>query len=408
MICSPASTRSLSPGLPSSSRRAFLGRLAGGAAIAGFLPGIIRSEAAPASRSNSGRAFSVVQRRDRWWLLTPEERPFFSLGLNHIDSSPLRYPEAGDLWARKYGNSTEQWLKEAVRVDLLEWGFNSVGWTQEVVVRGDSIRRHSPPFTFEEYQWLGLPYCHLLPFSEIHQWENETRHPDFFSPDFEDWCDFVARNACARMAADPKLIGYFHSDCPMWVHTRPGNTWKGPLFDPARLQSAEGRKALFDLATRYYRVTHDAIRRYDKHHLILGDRYELAAPLPDPVVEAAKPYVDVLSFQAFRNPVQDVGAWYARTGRPVLWADGAHNVAAKDPVTGTPIVRNDGAAYRETLRGLRSIPGCIGAHLCGAYLRNHARRRGLRDEIERPDSENVALITQANRETADWMRTLVP
>lgn len=331
-------------------------------------------------------------------MLTPEGQRTFSLGLNHIDSAPLRYPEVGDLWVRKYGNSAERWLKESVRPDLLAWGFNCAGWTQEVVVRGEKIHRHSPPFTYEEYQWLGLPYCHLLPFSEIHQWDDETRHPDFFSVDFADWCDFVARNTCARMAADPKLIGYFYSDCPLWVHTRPGNQWKGPLFDPGKLESEAGRKELFDLATCYYRVTHDAIRRYDTHHLILGDRYEAAAPLPIEVVEAAKPYVDVLSFQAFRDPVKDLANWHARSGKPVLWADGAKNVPAKDPVSGAAIIRNGGSGYVEVLAGLRANPGCIGAHLCGAYLRNRARRRGLRDEHERLDTENVALITQQTRQ----------
>ena len=78
------------------------------------------------------------------------------------------------------------------------------------------------------------------------------------------------------MADDPKLIGYFYVDCPTWIHVRPANAWKGPLFDPERLASDGGgcRRAHATWPGRYYRVTHDAIRRYDPHHLILGDRYE--------------------------------------------------------------------------------------------------------------------------------------
>ena len=53
------------------------------------------------------------------------------------------------------------------------------------------------------------------------------------------------------------------------------------MFDPARLESEAGRTELFKLAERYYRVTHDAIRRYDPHHLILGDRYEAASAASD-------------------------------------------------------------------------------------------------------------------------------
>ena len=58
------------------------------------------------------------------------------------------------------------------------------------------------------------------------------------------------------------------------MHTRPDNAWRGPIFDPERLKSEAGRKELTRLARANYPTTHDAIRRYDPHHLILGDRYE--------------------------------------------------------------------------------------------------------------------------------------
>lgn len=377
-------------------RRTFLSHVGTTALLSG-IPTASLVTAAPAQTY-----FTLGQRGGRWWLLTPEGHPFFSLGLNHIDSSPLRYLEAGDLWQAKYGNSSERWLKESVRPDLLAWGFNSVGWTQEVVIRGEFIHRHSPSFTYEEYQWLGLPYCHLLPFAETHQWDNEVKLPDFFSSDFEEWCDYVARSQCSRFAGDPKLIGYFYTDCPLWVHTRPGNKWKGPLFDPEKLKAETGRADLRKLATRYYQVTHAAIKRYDPNHLILGDRYEASAPLPIEVVESALPFVDVLSFQDFREPVAHLEHWHRTTKKPVLWADGAKNQPATDQATGRQYVRNEGQWYAEVLRGLRQNPGCIGAHLCGAYLRNTARNRGLRDQHEQPDQENLDLITTAHRETNAW------
>lgn len=344
-----------------------------------------RRAAASTTQPQPGGFFTIAKRNGRWWFNTPEGEPFFSLGLNHIDPASLRYPENIKIWREKYGGSMERWLKEAVRKDLSAWGFNSVGWTQEVVTRGDTNHRHSRSFTYEEYQWLGMPYCHMLPFSEIHQWEAETRHPDFFSSEWSDWCDHVAREHCAVLADDPKLIGYFYSDCPLWVHTRPMNEWKGPLFDPEKLESESGRKELLKLAGQYYKVTHDAVRRYDKHHLILGDRYEANAPLPMEVVEAAKPYVDVLSFQDFKDPVGHLADWHQRTGMPVLWADG-----------------NRGDLHAQVIAGLRENPGCVGAHLCGAYLRNRCRRQGLLNESEQPNKKMVALVTRANRETKAW------
>ena len=38
--------------------------------------------------------------------------------------------------------------------------------------------------------------------------------------------------------------------------------------------------------------------------------------------------------------------------------------------------------YSEVLDGLLENPGCIGFHLCVAYQRSKARRRGLLDEFE--------------------------
>src|SRR6185295_9107724 len=148
----------------------------------------------------------------------------------------------------------------------------------------------------------------------------------------------------------------------------------GPLFDPAKLKTEAGRKELFDLATRYYRVTHDAIRRYDPNHLIFGDRYEARAPVADEVLAAAKPYVDVISFQDFGEPAAveaNLRRWHEQTGRPVLLADAARQVKAAGGIQ-----RHDGTGYAETMRRLRDLSGCVGFHLCGAYLRNRARNRG--------------------------------
>lgn len=342
--------------------------------------------------SASSRFFTVAERNGRWRFVTPEGEPFFSIGLNHIDPAPLRYSANGDLWDRKYGNSMERWLKEAVAPDLKAWGFNSVGWTQEVVTRGRTNHRHSRAFTFEEYQWLGLPYCHQLPFADFHQWDAEVRHADFTAPEWIDWCDYVAREHCARMKDDPKLIGYFYLDCPTWIHTRPENEWKGPVFDPEKLKTDAGRKELHALATTYYRTTHDAIRRYDPHHLILGDRYEAGRPIAEEVIEAALPYVDVLSFQHFAPPDQvaaNLAHWHEKTGTPTLLADHAAAIRQLDGSR-----RHDGVGYAAMLETLVRLPGCVGYHLCGAYLRNETRKRALRAADETPDTEAISRANQ--------------
>ena len=65
------------------------------------------------SRSETG-FFSVENRKNRWWLITPEGKLFFSIGINHVDPASLRYPENIDIWKEKYNGSTTTWLKKSV------------------------------------------------------------------------------------------------------------------------------------------------------------------------------------------------------------------------------------------------------------------------------------------------------
>ncbi|MEM8736119.1 MAG: agarase, partial [Planctomycetota bacterium] len=108
--------------------------------------------------------FTLDQRNDRWWLIDPEGKPFFTMGMNHIDPASMRYPENIEIWRKKYGGSTIRWIQESVTPNLKAWGFNTVGWVQEVTVRGEGKAwQHSRAFTIDEYRALDMPYCHLLP-----------------------------------------------------------------------------------------------------------------------------------------------------------------------------------------------------------------------------------------------------
>ena len=62
--------------------------------------------------------FTVAQRAGRWWFIDPSGQRFFSLAVNHIDPSTLRYIENVHIWRNDYGNSMQRWLQEAVAPDL--------------------------------------------------------------------------------------------------------------------------------------------------------------------------------------------------------------------------------------------------------------------------------------------------
>ncbi len=339
--------------------------------------------------------FTITEEQGNFRLKKPGGGSFFSIGLNHIDFSPLCYPDNVHLWREKYLCDRLKWIREAVVPDLRQWGFNTIGWVQEVVVRGEDIHRHSSNWTEMEYRESGMPYCHMLPFSEIHQWEVETKHPDVFSKGFEEWCDYVARSQCVNLADDPNLIGYFFSDCPNWVHPTINPKLKGPWFDPVLLKSAAGRKAFCSGVERYYRGVTQAVRRYDEKHLILGDRFDGKKPIPDEVLKIASKYTDALSFQYFarRDSLsRDFKRWHEITGLPLLLAD---YYPPKEEASSAPAI---GKVYGETLEKMFELGFVLGVHLCGAYLENKVRKRGLRDRNGRVSREMVTGLEAKNLE----------
>jgi len=347
---------------------------------------------------NNNGFFTLEQLDGHWWFIDPDGKAFFSIGINHIDPASLRYPENIHIWEEKYHGSTTEWLEKSVKHNLEAWGFNTMGWEQEVTVKQ---WQHSRPFTNDELKVLDMPYCRMLPFTESHQWEKHTIKYDFFSDEWIEWCDYVARSYCAEVKEDPNLIGYFFSDCPTWIHDRPQNEWRGPIFDPEKLKTPEGKEELSAMAIQYYKTIYAAIRKYDPNHLILGDRYEANAPIAMEVIEAALPYVDVLSFQDFRDPTMHMEEWYAKTGKPVLLADGSGAYKGEGIYKHT-----DGNWYAKHITALYEQEGCVGFHLCGAYQRNKQRARGLLDEYEQPDSENVDIIQATNKKLHDRMKNL--
>jgi hypothetical protein len=368
-------------------------------------PDIARSgvDLLPTTQTKPDGYFRLARKDGKTWLLNPEGQLFFSIGFNHIDPAALRYPENIHIWQEKYQNSVDNWLRKSVRSNLMDWGFNSIGNTVEMVSNGPTNHRQSRRFTFEEYQSLDMPYFHQLDFADFHHWDAQHRLPDFYATEFEDWCDQVAREYCSVMADDPKLIGYFYMDCPGWVHTHPHSRWRGPMFDYKKLETAEGQNELFELATRYYKVCHDAIRRYDKQHLIFGDRYEGRGRMAKEVLQAAKPYVDALSFQYFGTPEniqKDLTYWSETIGMPTLLADSGKHIKVSDD---SPVKTHDVKVYQEIMDVTVNMPHCIGFHLCGSYTRNRIRYTAVMDEFENPDKEVIYAITLKNREVQNWI-----
>ena len=267
----------------------------------------------PDNRATSASAgennfFRVEQRDGRWRLIDPAGRPFITIGLNHADESNLKYPHNSDVWRQKYG-SRETWIRDGVVKDMKDWGFNTIGWTQEYVSGGwgealdwfgdpVDLGHSTTPWSAADLRGAGMPYILQLRVQEIEDWNGYPAFRDVYSEDFDVWCDYLARTICFDHADSPNLIGYFLVDIPAWLPHTSGRDF--PQLQG--LSGAERDTELFEVATKYYETITKHIRAYDPNHLILGDRYNGNKGIPTAALEAMKPFVDVLSVQYFTSP----------------------------------------------------------------------------------------------------------
>ena len=49
--------------------------------------------------------YTIEKRDGRWWFITPDGTPFWSIGINHIVSAALRFAEWDGVGEREFGNN---------------------------------------------------------------------------------------------------------------------------------------------------------------------------------------------------------------------------------------------------------------------------------------------------------------
>jgi len=351
--------------------------------------------------------FRTAELSGRWWLITPEGHPFISLGVNHMDVSALRYSDNICIYRERYNADEQTYIHQGVAAWLKEWAFNTVGWPQEVFVAG---QQHSKPWQHTQYQWTGMPYCHLLPFTQFEIWNKQARVTDVFGADFEQWCDWIARDFCLQAAADPFLIGYFFSDVFAW-----GGHKTSLLLDDFLNTRAKGECGeLGPYAAQYYKVICNAIRRYDPNHLLLGDRFDGNSGIPDVVLHEACKHIDVVCAQYF-GPWElmqaDFARWHKMSGKPCMNVDCSYYTAPCFPVDlpsvtcphnqdmpGYPAKNHTerGGLYKKNLGAAFKEPFFVGWHWC-AFIQNRYRGQGLKDTFDEPFDECVSQMQDFNR-----------
>ena len=320
----------------------------------------------------------------RWWFITPAGHGFLSTGVNHVD------------YRKDY---SADFVRFVVK-HLKDWDFNTIGWSQEVMINANDTHGmvHSPGWGPAQYAEARMPYVHLIRFTDMEHYVNET-FPDVFSDAWLGKCDRLCQEVCAVLRSDPYLIGYCYSDTPNL-----------PLW-----RQHCGEAQFPRVLRRYYETIAKAIRKHDPNHLLLGDRYKAdnairfdgkrVCGVLDEALLVMRDSVDVLCLEYYRpNPAfeQNLQRWHALCKKPVLLADSAYH-APTDALKVTPSWPSHvpdqaarGEAYAQFGKRAYGNPLVVGWHWC-AFGRSPARRSGLLDGDDQPYHDCVARMRAFNR-----------
>jgi len=327
--------------------------------------------------------FNVTQTHNRWWFLDPDGQRFFSTGVNVVSPGGHYCPDLGtspyhDNIMALYG-SEEAWA-EVTLARLREWNFNTLGgWSSFGLFEGE------------------MAYTTILYLSGA-DWQYGIV-PDYWSDEFYERVE-TNTEACYEHADDPWLVGYFIDNEMRW-----GPDWRrvADLFadylgfsadSPGKLvlqdwlmdrydgdldafnevygldlqnwedlqnvlevspmpvgdqQLADRREWTRFVADHFFAVTTAAIREKDPNHLIMGARF-VSWVTPRRVVEAAAPYLDVLSINHYMIwPVFEFLQGYLADAMEIV--DPSDMLVEYYEITGLPILITEFA-----FRGLDAVP----------------------------------------------------
>jgi hypothetical protein len=362
--------------------------------FAAFMCGALSVARAPGADSPWFRTF---QRGGVWWLGNQSKPRMWSFGLDCIGIGGPGPADNPHYDGRKIYGSDAAWLTDTT-AKLKSWGINTLGgWSEE--------ERFNNQFPYAEVLHLG-------------SYDKAPWH-DLWSAETTGFIEAAAADLIPKHANNPQLIGYFTDNELGWWDdtlfttyfafpaTSPGklklidglrdhykddftafqNDWttSASSFDSLKSQSAiylkpgtTGIKAVhafnFALASRYYKLMYDLVKKYDPNHLILGDRYCQYYNLE--TVRASKPYVDVVSTNAGMDWVDGTYAKFYfdslhnLTGKPVMVTEfylGAmeNQTGNKNSGDAFPKVQTQAeraVAFRANLKELALKPYMVGAH----------------------------------------------
>ncbi|TWT81501.1 hypothetical protein CA13_29540 [Planctomycetes bacterium CA13] len=400
--------------------------------------------------------FHLQQINGRDWFITPEGNAFFAVALSHL------YSGDSDLaCANVYEGDVDAWLDGSFK-KARALGFNCALGSATSPERNLNgfVDLEKVEAVFRKNNFPYSVGVILLK----HPWEfveGETL-PDIFEPAYEEMIKSRAAAVCPKYKDDPLVMGYFYgfgafNSAATWVNhhlSLPARTagretivnllierydndashfntiYGTSLSDIAELKSSavlsydeiyehrnypdvrtllnqemlDDFEAIISLmCTRLYKIGHDAIRRWDKNHLILGSFVKEWALSVDSW-KAVAPYVDVIAPQHLNRDIS-VNALAKAVNLPMIISDDEIGFCY-DPGPGYCCVESHAARaelYEANLMRNFKDPRIIGASYCacmydqGGKALKYNQQAGFYDRQGNPRPQLIRTVTSTNK-----------
>jgi hypothetical protein len=323
----------------------------------------------------------------RWWLVDPEGHLFIHIGVCAVrmGQSKMSLKPAKE----KFG-TPEKWAEFSTAM-LAKYGFNGTGGWSDADLLSKAPHRLTYTLSWDFMGSFGRSK------RLVRQEPGHLGYPDrvipVFHPQFETFCDQYAKQLAATKD-DPWLLGHFSdnelpiasdmldrslkldaSDPDLRYGYDAARNWldqrKGKRAGLKGITDAD-RQAFLDYAMeRYYRITTEAIRKYDPHHLCLGSRlHGRALSLPH-LFKVAGKYLDVIAvnyYGAWEPDAKKMATWSRESGRPFMitefYAKGQDSGLPNNSGAGWLVQtqKDRGRFYQNFTMGLLESKACVGWH----------------------------------------------
>lgn len=373
--------------------------------------------------------FRIERADERFWLVTPEGNAFLSYGINHIEPKWMKRFYNIDYWARKYDvtdysdRGFHPAFEAKVKEDIQKMGWNTLGchssndyYAQSFIPYVKTVRfvniHHYQPHDASDFPDVFsstfAAYCDSLAQAKVKPLADDPYLLGYFMTDcpiLTEW-DAAAHgnNIYGRTrpasptwpnvlrnlgAADPgkqqymrlvkdryRNIGEFNqayaTDFNSFDDLLQAEQWRTATDTLNQAEQSDNFAFLLQILDKRYQVETAAIKKYDPHHLILGDKFNGNTDTPEEILTVAARYFDAIFIQhyAFWDELEVYLDKIKRTtGLPIIQGDASCHVPYENmPNPYGPHCDNQQERIekvREMYYNAFARPDFLGWHWCG-------------------------------------------